>query len=259
MSPKQLFTIAFCSILSITGSVFAQQTPTSLIGRIFSPYGSVRTATITIDLNSKKSKYRKTTASDDSGAYLFQGIPTGSYRVFVTDSNGLTYENPAFDVPADRTARLDVEIDYGGDCANYAGDPLVLSEKDKAAIFNETLRDVLQKPRIILSEQLLRQQAGIILATENINPAWLKPLKNIKPILLSSDEISKKAAADGDFLHLTFGNFKIRGDCVVAAISNMWAININSRAVPVSGGGKVFVYRKKGGKFKLKTTGLWNF
>lgn len=258
MNPKQFSKTVLCSILLLIGSVSAQQTTGSLRGRISDFYGTgVRNATITIKLNSKKSRFERTTLSDDAGKYSFTGIPTGSYRITVTDWNGSTYENPSFEMPADQPARLDIKIEYGGDCS-ISGAPIVLSDMDKAEILNQILRDVLLKKQIPLYEQLKRQTDGIILARENIKAEWLKPPKKFKINLLGSAEIRQKAAG-GEFLYLSFRAFRTKGNCVVAAVSNLWAASVTSQKTPVSGGGRVFVYSKKGNKLRLKTSGRWEF
>lgn len=155
MTLKRLITIACCSILLLVNNAAAQQTPTTLIGRISNPYGiAVRNATVTIKSTSKKSRYEMTTTSDDKGRYLFPSIPPGLYRVSATDWNGLTYENPSFEIPADRTARLDFMIEYGGNCLNSGSAPLILSDADKAGIVNQVLRDVLLKKQIAEYDQI---------------------------------------------------------------------------------------------------------
>ncbi len=252
--------IGFCLILLFINNAAAQPATSTLSGQISGFYGgAVRSATITIKLNSKKTKFEKTTTGDDTGKYLFVNIPPGSYRISATDFNGSTYENPSFDVPPSQTARLDIKIEYGGDCLNPGGNPVILSEEDKARMVNEILRDVLLKNQIAMYEQLQRQKAGIILSGENIKPERLKPLKKRKINLLGSAEITKKAEDGSEFLYLSFGVFKLRGNCVVVPVSNLWAVDTKSRKTPVTGGGKVFVYSKKGSKFKLKTSGRWEF
>ena len=260
MTLKTLIKIAFCLILLFVNNAAAQQTPTTLVGRIFSPYADgVRNATITIKLISKKFRYQMTTTSDEAGKYLFPSIPPGSYRVSATDRNGLTYENPPFDVPADRMARLDLMIEYGGNCLNSAGTPPTLNDADKAVILNQMLRDVLLKKQIPMYEQLKRQKTGIVLSGENIKAEWLRPIKNLNLSVLSDADIRRKAEGGSEFMYLGFGKLKVKGDCVVSSVSNLWAVNTKSSKTPTSGGGRVFVYNKKGGKFKLKTSGSWNF
>lgn len=260
MTLKSLIKIALCLIFLFVNNADAQQATTGFDGQITKFYGEAASdAAVTIRLNSKKNRFTRTARTDNKGKYSFSNIPAGSYRIFVSDSNGLTYENLSFDAPANQTARLDIKLEYGGDCTNSGGNPLVLTENNKAGIFNEVLRDILLKNQIALIEQLKGQTVGIILSSDNIKAEWLKPLKNVRLNLLSNTEIRQKAAGDTQFMYLSFGAFKVKGNCVVVPVSNMWAVDMNFGKTRVSGGGKVYVYSKKGGKFRLKTSGRWKF
>jgi hypothetical protein len=259
MTLKKSIKIILCLILLFIDNAAAQPVTGSLSGRISKFYGEpVPEAKITIKLNSKKTRFAKTTISDASGEYRFSGIPPGSYRVSVSGADGMTFENPNFQVSVE-PARLDIKLEYGGDCS-YAGvNPLILSDADKARIVNDILRDVLSKGSIDEFARLKSQRAGIVLASENIKAEWLKPLKNIKINVFDSAEIRRQAESGGEFLYLSFNTFRPKGNCVVVALNNLWASPLNSRKAPVTGGGRIFVYGKKGNKFRLKTSGSWKF
>lgn len=259
MSLGKFTILSLCAILLLSFNAAAQKASVNLSGTVSKFYGEVvPNARITIKLKSKKPKFTKTVLSNSAGAYRFTNIPSGIYEIFVTDANGLTYENPNFD--ASKNQSLNIKIEYGGDCLNSGSQLIELNEKNQAEIITLILKDVLSKNKIAEYDLLMRQKDVVVLSNENINAEWLKPLKKIKFNLLSKAEIRKKAEDNGAFLYLSFKEFKAKGNCVVAAISNLWAIPFNSKNAPLNGGGNVYIFkRNKSGKLSVKAISRWRF
>ena len=74
---------------------------------------------------------------------------------------------------------------------------------------------------------------------------------------LTPDEIQRKADNEGDFLFLSIPEIKIRSQCIAVALSNTWAQGKNSQVEYMSGGGLIYEYRKKSGKWVGKFVTGW--
>ena len=70
-----------------------------------------------------------------------------------------------------------------------------------------------------------------------------------KLILMDPIKIQKKADQEGDFLYLSFSDFKVSSSSVVVTLMNGWAVGKKSDMVYLSGGTSTYEYRKVFGKW----------
>lgn len=236
----------------------AQEAKGSISGTITDDAGAVIPgAKVTAKLESENNQFVRTVVSNADGEYSFSDIPTGIYEITVDLIYGMSYRNKNLSVSAEQPTKLEIKLEYGGDCESTSGKTIELSETDKAEIVNQILEDSLGVNKIADYGLLTTQKGAIILSTENIKSELVKPLKNISLKLMSESEISEKANKEGDFLYLSFDKFKVKGECVIVTISNTWAVAIDSGKGYLSGGGSIYLYRKESGKLVGKSIGGW--
>lgn len=98
--------------VSVLVSLFAQVNTGSLTGIIQDVSGAaVPGAKVTI--RSQQTNFERTTQSDDSGNYLFPGIPIGPYEVSV-DASGFQRDTEKFTLEAGQRGRLDLRLAVAG-------------------------------------------------------------------------------------------------------------------------------------------------
>ena len=98
---------------------------------------------------------------------------------------------------------------------------------------------------------LLDDQQNIILSLENIDAELVPQLPGINFILLSPDEIQRRADEDGDFLRLSFQHLSVSDSRAEVVIENSWAVGKDSRVGYLSGGGCTLEFHKEGGAWVL--------
>lgn len=257
MNFKVLITLCFLLTAALTASAAADGG--SVRGVVTDPFGAYVAATkITLKPKTRARRSTRTTISGKKGEFVFSGVPPGIYEVSATHAGGMSSRIDDFRVAADAPNKLDIRIEYGGDCPTAAKKP-ELTDREKASIVNKTLADALLKNKIALIDSLLKPGTPVVVSTENIEREWIRPVKKIEFQLLGKDEIRKLADARGEFLYLSFDELKTKGGCVTAAVSNLWAAPFKSANPPTTGGGNIYVYRRKLGKWKAKTVGRWSF
>lgn len=124
----------------------------------------------------------------------------------------------------------------------------------------EIIRLILAGPDSIETIPDIRMQGdlqGLIVSTQYIDADWLPKIEGFKLLPMTKEEIQNKADKEGDFLYLSFGEFKLEGETVKTSINNTWAVGKNSKNFYLSGGGKVYTAYKKDGKWMVEQTGYW--
>jgi|GEM_PF-7114242 len=252
MSAKISVIIGFCLLLAV--SSFAQTATGSLGGTIesFVP-GVVPNAEVAIRLKSAKESFTKTTTSSETGEFNFVDLPAGVYEIEIKASNGSSYKRGGFRVTAGESLKYTIE--FGTDYENDYGKKIELSETEKAEIVNQILQESLTKKQIPDYSFLTTQSGAVILSSQNINPEWVRPLANVK--LLTAGEIQQKADKSGDFMYVSFTEFKISNECLIVAVATEWAIAQNSKDEYRYGGGSKYIYRKESGKIIRRMIISW--
>ncbi len=95
----------------MAGAVFAQSTTGRLLGNISGPDGLLPGATVTIrDVQTGR---EQTVTANQSGAFIFERVPFGTYTVRVTSAGFKTYEATEVKVDANRDYTLNPTLEIG--------------------------------------------------------------------------------------------------------------------------------------------------
>jgi hypothetical protein len=106
-------TLLLMSVLAFAGSaVQAQLSAASLNGVVRDPQGAV-ISKATVLLHNADTGFERTTATNDSGAYVFLDINPGKYTLKATASGFSTKEVSAFQLAVNQTATIDVSLAVG--------------------------------------------------------------------------------------------------------------------------------------------------
>ena len=98
---------------------------------------------------------------------------------------------------------------------------------------------------------LLPDSSSKVLSLENIDADMVTQIPGVNLILLTPDEVQKKADEEGDFLFLSFQELKVGESKATVSINNTWARAKDSEMVYLSGGGCALEYQKEGGEWVL--------
>src|SRR5215472_9396195 len=101
-----IFSLALCV------AALAQDTTATLEGQVTDPSGAVIVGASVQAVNSRTG-YSRTQATTGVGAYHLT-LPVGEYDLLVSAPNFITYKKSSILLNVGQTARLDVELDVGG-------------------------------------------------------------------------------------------------------------------------------------------------
>ena len=105
------FVAALCCALALAAPAIAQTTGT-ILGQVADPSGA---AIIAADVTAKNSGtgVMRETATDETGFYIFNALPTGTYQVTVTFEGFSAYSRSEVEVRVAQNSRVDVEMTVG--------------------------------------------------------------------------------------------------------------------------------------------------
>jgi hypothetical protein len=196
--------------------------------------------------------------SNDEGNYKFSNLPGGVYDIQVKERWLFKPETKMnIRVRQSQNTNVNFRLKVVRPCEGNASETNSVSDSDKAEIIRLVLEDALVKKEIPDYNLLTEGKENIILSTQNIRSNWVPSLPGYKLILMSPAEIQKKADFEGDFLHLSFVVFKVKGSCVAVTLANSWAVGKHSGMGYLSGGGFTYEYRKQSGKWVGKGISGW--
>jgi hypothetical protein len=133
---------------------------------------------------------------------------------------------------------------------------IVLTQADKSAVIKSSLEIALLNKQIP-DYGLLKDKRNVVLSTENIPPRFVPKVSGVNLILLSPEQIKRKANLEGDFVFFSFRNIESNGDRISVVLTNTWVKSKNSRKVYLSGGGMFLEYRKENDKWVGEVVGSW--
>lgn len=197
------------------------------------------------------------TLTDGHGVFVLANVAAGEYKV-KAESYGYLYSNDSVNVPANGTVELDIELTLEGNCPGIIEtDQDSLSDADKAEIANQILYLALVREQAPDHGLLTKQKGPMIVSTEAISAEWIKPLKNIDLSFMTKTEIQKRADTKGDFLYLSFHDWKVGTNCAMVTFTNSWAVGRTSGTGYLSGGGIVYLFRRENGKWIGHSVSGW--
>ncbi len=128
-------------------------------------------------------------------------------------------------------------------------------ERDEAELIRLTLERALVAKEIP-DYELIRDKENIVLSTENIDLRLVPTIPGVNLILLTPEQIQRKADREGDFLYLRFRELNIQNpENAVVKLDNFWA-GRNSPHMYLSGGFAIF-YSKASGEWRGKVAYMW--
>ena len=257
---KYVFVLILAALPLLIARGFAQTERGSISGVIKDPTSAVVPGARVVaslqnhNLQSARSTFEVTT--DNEGTFKFDDLPTGIYQLAVTRNEFKRDVKKDVHVHTSQTTEVSFRLKFIQPCeGSPARDDA--TESDKSEIIRLVLEDALIKKTLPDLGILSEGEEHIILSTKNIRTSWVPTLPKFKLILLSPLEIQEKADREGDFLHLSFSEFKVRGACVAVTIANSWAVAKNSRMGYLSGGGSTYEFHKESGRWIGKMVSGW--
>jgi len=130
-------------------------------------------------------------------------------------------------------------------------------ERDEAELIRLTLERALVAKEIP-DYKLIRDKGNIVLSTENIDLRLVPTIPGVNLILLTPEQIQRKADQEGDFLYLRFRELNIQSpENAVVKLDNFWAVGRNSPHMYLSGGGFAIFYSKASGEWRGEVAYMW--
>jgi hypothetical protein len=257
---KCVFVLILVALPLLIARGFAQTERGSISGVIKDPTSAVVPgAKVVASLqnpNSQSARNMFEVTTDNEGTFRFDNVPTGIYQLAVTSHEFKPDIKKGVRVHTSRTTETSFRLKFIQPCeGSSASDDA--TDSDKGEIIRLVLEDALIKKTLPDLGMLVEGKERIILSTKNIKTSWVPSLPKFKLVLLSPTEIQEKADREGDFLHLSFSELKIRGSCVAVTIANSWAVARNSRMGYLSGGGSTYEFHKQSGKWVGKMVSGW--
>ncbi|HMJ07488.1 MAG TPA: carboxypeptidase-like regulatory domain-containing protein [Pyrinomonadaceae bacterium] len=217
---------------------FGQVAVGSVRGTLVDPTGAVIPDTrVSLYKIGDRANVVASVKSNDDGSFVFESISPGAYLLRAT-LFGTDFEKAIRLKPGDREKPMIFELKFGSAACQVA--PGVrhpaMTDSDKAEIVRHALRQATAGSKEVIS-------------TKNISAGWLDTslLKIFSP--MTHDEIQKRADTTGDFMYWRFSQLRVKGQCVVVSLDNLWAVGKKSQMGYVSGGGQTYEYRKVDGKW----------
>jgi len=243
-------------LLGATVLAFEQIAGGSISG-VVKDRGSAAIPGAKVTLQETKSTKAVETVTDTEGRYKFTELPAGSYQLRVEHSefNSATKESIA--VVESRNTEIDFRLETRQACDDASPGSSDLTDSDKEEIVRLVLGDALVEKKIPDYQMLVDSKKSVVVSTLNIKQARIPTLPDYTLKLMSPAEIQSRADGQGDFLYLSFDEFKVKGSCVAVTLVNAWAVGKKSGMGYLSGGGFRYEYRKQSGKWVGRWISGW--
>src|SRR5262245_46563014 len=126
MRRSTLFAVAV-TLLFVSAALFAQVTSSSIFGTVTDATGAVVPG-VEIKVTQQETNFTRTAVADESGKYVFNALPLGTYRVEASAPGFKKFSQIGIVLEVNRNARVDPVIEVGGvtETVSITGDaPLV--------------------------------------------------------------------------------------------------------------------------------------
>lgn len=258
LSYHKLVAFTLCVIVSYHSYAAVPQAPAgSLFGTVTDISGAlIPNARVWATLRNSPTAHDPVvfeTETDQDGRFMLKKLPAGVYTVRAGVAGSEAQIARIVSVPEGKAVKLAIELSHA--CEQGSETAEVITGEDKAEVLRLTLAQAVRSKLLWLDKKQIAN--GVILATQNIEPEWVKNVSGIKITLMAQKQIQTTADRDGDFLFLSFSEFRAKGNCIVLTLVNTWAIGKHSKTVYLSGSAHTFEYRKQSGKWVGKLIGGW--
>lgn len=243
----------------IVSTADAQTTKNSIRGVVIDYNGAVISdANVSI---TKSDSIAETTLSivlqvktDNLGNFLFKNLSPGKYKLTVISPLFGSESEKQISIPQGKSGNVDVKIEIGSGCNRISDGLGNVTDADKALVAKLAFENAFITNSGLLEKE---QKDSVIVSTRNIKPEWLKDVNSLKINLMSQNKIQNLADSTKDFPYISFSRFDVKGSCVAIEVANIWAVGNKSKTVYLSGGGKVYEFRKESGKWNRKLIWEW--
>ena len=198
--------------------------------------------------------------SDEKGAFKFESLPIGNYelevippdmlllRKFTTSITVRDSENTTAEIRLQRLQQCDGETLRD------------LTQTDQAEIVRFMLDEALTKKEIPSYRNLVVGNEAI-LSTKNIDSQRPSNPPDLKLLLLSPEDVQRRANQKGDLMYLEFEKIKIEGSCVAVQLCNFWADGTSTietgKKTFLGEGCLYYVFHKQPGKWAADFVTGW--
>ncbi len=236
-------------------AVYAQSDFGSIEGIVLDRHGAVIPgARVTLNSRNNENEKPRSVLTNADGQFRFSNLSFGLYALELKVSWSETIFRKQVEIKSAKPVEADVEL-IAESCSGDEPPNISLTDEDKAEIARQMLKLLGEKHSDLFMKEQLKSK--VILSTENIKSGWLTSEDRQKFNLLKPSEIQYLADTKGDFLHLKFSNFKVKGNCVEISLDNIWAVGKKSQVLYLSGGGNTYEFRKVGGRWIGKLSDSW--
>jgi hypothetical protein len=241
-------------LLGATVLAFGQVAGGSISG-VVKDRGSAVIPGAKVTLQGTKSSKSVETVTDSEGRFKF--IPPDIYQLRVEHSEFKAATKESIVVIESRNTEIDFRLETPQACDDASSGSTELTDSDKEEIVRLVLVEALVEKKIPDYLMLVENKKAVVVSTLNFKKAWVPTLPDYTLKLMSPAEIQSQADAQGDFLYLSFDEFKVKGSCVAVTLVNSWAVGKKSGMGYLSGGGFSYEYRKQSGKWVGKWISGW--
>lgn len=196
-------------VLFVSAFLGQAQTPLGTVTGIATDASGSVVPGASVTLSSQDTGVRRTAATNETGAYSFPNLPTGSYRLTAEAKGFRPIETPVFALEAFRTVRQDLHFEVAG-----AATEVVVTDAASAVVQTESPsvgsrllgRQILDLPTNLRSVSKNSGDSGLISAIMPLTvPGVVQVANGAKWLTPGAGAASVKAKVDG--IETTFANF----------------------------------------------------
>jgi hypothetical protein len=196
-------------VLFVSAFLGQAQTPLGTVTGIATDASGSVVPGASVTLSSQDTGVRRTAATNETGAYSFPNLPTGSYRLTAEAKGFRPIETPVFALEAFRTVRQDQHFEVAG-----AATEVVVTDGASAVVQTESPsvgsrllgRQILDLPTNLRSVSKNSGDSGLISAIMPLTvPGVVQVANGAKWLTPGAGAASVKAKVDG--IETTFANF----------------------------------------------------
>src|SRR5262249_17604963 len=135
------------TLLFVSATLLAQVTSSSIFGTVTDTTGAVVPG-VEIKVTQQETNFTRTVLADESGKYLFNALPLGTYRVEVSAQGFKKFIQIGIVLEVNRNARVDPVIEVGGvtETVSITGAAALINTADASMGHTVNKKDILPLP-----------------------------------------------------------------------------------------------------------------
>jgi hypothetical protein len=187
--------------------------------------------------------------TDPEGEFTIQVDRPGRFKLLI-NSIGMSAEKSIY-VPLAEGLRIRLVI--GEPCSDTPRRTGRLANGERAQMVRTAFAEAI--PGTLVGQEDMKNP--LIVSTQNIRHEWVPVSNGLELRFLTEAQIQRKADNQGDFMYVHIKFLKESPKCSALEVSYIWKVGKHSRMGYLSGGGRTYEFRKRSGKWEMKSIGGW--